>query len=829
MVRKIVVGFTMVALLAGAALADGLPVYKDPSAPIEARVKDLLGRMTLEEKIAQLGGDPSGMSTPDNARLGIPGFKMSDGPNGVRWGKATCWPNGLALAATWDVDLLQRTGVAMGQEFRGKGRYVALGPCINLIRDPRNGRSFEGMGEDPYLTGEMAAAYIRGMQSVKCIAVAKHYACNNQENGRGGLPVEVNDRSLYELYLPHFRAVVQEGHTWGIMAAYNKVNGEYCAENRRLEREILKDEWGFPGFVVSDWGACHSTGASINAGLDVEMPSANFYGAPLLQAVKDGKVSPALIDDAVKRVLRAKFWAGVFEHPVKEDPQAINTPEHRVVARAGADESIVLLKNRAKMLPLDRMKIRTLAVIGPNAAAARPTGGGSAGVDAIYAVSPLEGIRKQVGKDVAVTYALGCTMDEGNLVPIPTAVLRAGDKQGLQGEYFGNQELKGEPVVKRVDANVDFDWGGGSPDAKVPSDHFSARWTGTLIPPVSGDYKIGTRSDDGARLWLNGKLVIDDWRDQGAEDRTAQVTLTGGVPVTIRAEYYENMGEAVMKLGWVPPDVQENPFGEAREAARKADAAIVCVGDGPSQESEGSDRASLKLPGQQDALIRAVAEANPRTIVVVVSGSAMLMEKWIGAVPAVMQVWFAGDEAGTGIADVLFGDVNPSGRLPLTLPVSDEQLPSFDANYETPGESRGYRYYDGKGLRPEFPFGYGLSYTQFLYGPVQISDTRMGQRGSVTVNVAVRNVGARAGDEVVQLYVHDAAPRLEEPVKELKGFRRLHLGAGQSGMAEFKVTAADLAYYDPAKKGFVAAPGKYEALVGASARQIKGKAEFELR
>ena len=717
----------------------------------------------------------------------------------------------------------------MGQEFRGKGRYVALGPCINIIRDPRNGRSFEGMGEDPYLTGKLASAYILGMQSQKCIAVAKHYACNNQENGRGGLPVEVNDRSLYELYLPHFRAVVQEGHTWGIMAAYNKVNGEYAAENRRLEREILKDQWGFPGFVVSDWGACHSTEASINAGLDVEMPTASFYGDALLKAAKEGKVSAAVIDDAVSRVLRAKFWAGVFERPVKEDPKAINTPEHQAVVREGAQKAIVLLKNRGSMLPLDRTKLKSLAVIGPNAAVARPTGGGSAGVDAIYAVSPLDGIRTKLGKGVAVTYVQGCTMDEGNLVPIPSTALRAGDQPGLQAEYFNGQDLKGEPLVRRVDANVDFDWGGGSPDPKVPSDHFSVRWTGTLLPPVTGDYKIGTRSDDGARLWVDGKLVIDDWRDQGVESRSAKVPLTAGVPVAIRAEYYENMGDAVMKLGWVPPDVQDNPFGEACAAASKADAAIVCVGDGPSHESEGSDRATLKLPGQQDALIRAVAAANPRTFVVMVSGSAMLMEKWIGAVPAVMQAWFAGDEAGNAIADVLFGDVNPSGRLPLTLPRTDEQLPSFDANYETPGESRGYRYYDAKGLDPLFAFGYGLSYTRFAYGKVQLSSAEIGPKGAVTVKVEVKNAGARAGDETVQLYLHDVAPRLERPINELKGFRRLHLAPGQSAVAEFKVTAMDLAYYDPAKKGFVAAPGKYEALVGASSRDIKGRVGFEVR
>ncbi|MCX7599024.1 MAG: glycoside hydrolase family 3 C-terminal domain-containing protein [Armatimonadetes bacterium] len=811
-----------------------VPLYRDPRAPIEQRVEDLLARMTLEEKVAQLGGDESGMSTPDNERLGIPGFKMSDGPHGCRWGRATCFPTLLACAATFDPDFMRRMGVALGEEFRGHGRYVALGPCMNIIRDPRGGRSFETLGEDPYLLSRMAVAYVQGMQSQRVVAVCKHYACNNQENGRGENDVRVGDRTLYEFYLPHFRAAVVEGGALGIMAAYNKVNGYYCAANRRLLREILKDEWGFRGFVVSDWGACHETVGSINAGLDCEMPTAYHYGERLLEAVRRGEVSEETINDAVRRVLYVKFWAGVFEQPVEPDPTKIDTPEHRALCLEGARKAIVLLKNEGGLLPLDRTKIRSIAVIGPNAKEARPTGGGSSYVEPFYAVSPLEGIQNRAGGGIRVEFAQGCYLGgPTNLFSIPASALRpppgVEGAEGLLGQYFDNQELRGEPALSRRDAQVDFDWVGGGPADGFRTDNFSVRWSGRLVPPETGEYVLGVTSDDGTRLWLDGQLLIDDWRDHGAETRSARVRLEAGREYSIRLEYYENRGLAVVRLGWLEPSRAQDIFAEAREVARRCDVAVVCVGTGPSLESEGFDRATLDLPQPQDDLIRAVVEANPRTIVAVVSGSACLMHRWIHRVPAVLQVWFAGQEAGNALAEILFGDVNPSGRLPITLPYNNYQLPPFNNDYETIAEGRGYRYYDRTRMEPLFPFGHGLSYTTFRYGDLKVEPQIIAAGQKARITISVTNTGARDGDEVVQLYVRYPEGDVERPVKELKGFQRLSIPAGQTRQAVFELSSEDLAWYNPDAKRFVVQPGEYELLAAASARDIRASAKLTAR
>lgn len=837
--RKLCLALPLVILLCGlvaSSCSAEQPLYKDPQAPIQQRVEDLLKRMTLQEKIAQLGGDRTGMSTPENTRLGIPGFKMSDGPYGVRWDKSTCFPTLLAAGATFDPAMVERMGVDLGQEFRGKGRYVALGPCINVIRDPRGGRSFETFGEDPYLIGQLAAAYVRGEQSQKVVSVVKHFDCNNQEDGRGVNDVRVGERVLHEVYLAGFRAAVEQGGALGIMAAYNKVNGTYCAANHHILTDILKDSWGFKGFVVSDWGACHSTVGSINGGLDVEMPTANFFGKPLLDAVKSGAVSEQTIDDAVRRVLYTKFWAGVFEKPVVPDESKVNTPAHQALCLDMAREAMVLLKNKGGLLPLDASKIKSIAVIGPNAAVARPCGGGSSQINPYFAVSPLEGLQSKVGKGVRVDYLQGCMLTGNeNMMPVPASALRppaaagAAGKQGLLGDYFANQDLQGKPKLTRVDPQVNFDWGGGAPADGMPVDHFSVCWTGTLVPTKTGSYVLGTTSDDGVRLYLNGKLLIDQWHDQGATSYSARAQLEAGHEYQIKIEYYENTGLAVARLTWAPPNQEANPFAAVRALARKDDVAIVCVGDGPSIESEGKDRETLDLPGLQDELVQAVASSNPHTIVAMVSGSAMLMDKWISRVPAVIQVWFPGEEEGNALADLLFGDADPSGRLPVTFPASEAQLPPFDNNYETIAEGRGYRYYEGAGIKPQFPFGYGLSYTTFRYGPASVTPAQVSPTGTTRVTFRITNAGRRAGTAVPQLYVHAIAPLVPWPVKRLEGFHRVELKPGQSATVTFDVTPQDLAYWDTEQKAFVTAPGRYELQVGKSSADIQSRVTLRVR
>ncbi|RKY24827.1 MAG: hypothetical protein DRP62_02855 [Planctomycetota bacterium] len=797
-------------------------------------IEDLLDKMTLEEKVAQMGGDETAMSTPDNNRLGIPGFKMADGPYGVRRGNATCFPTPLAMGATWDTNLVRRIGEALGAEFRGKGRYVALGPCINIVRDPRGGRSFETFGEDPYLVGKLASAYVEGIQSRKVISVVKHFACNNQENGRGTNNVIVNERTLREIYLPAFKRCVRDANALGIMSAYNKVNGPYCSENTHLLREILKDEWGFKGFVVSDWGACHSTIESVNAGLDVEMPYADYFGQPLLDAVAAEQVSQETINEAVYRILWTKFWAGVFEEPVEPNENAVNTPEHQALALEAAKKSIVLLKNDGAQLPLDKTKITTIAVIGPNADVARPAGGGSSHVTPFYTVSPLEGIQNELsGSGVAVSFSQGCYIDSGDLLyPIQSSALKPPGGslgEGLQGEYFTNKDLSGSAALTRNDAPVDFDWGRGSPGTPIGIDNFSVRWTGKLVPTETGLYTLGTKTDDGVRLYLDGVLLIDDWYDHAVKTNSVTISLNASQEYDIQLEYYENWGDAVAKLCWIEPNQgEETMIAEACQVAADANVAIVFVGTTEQIESEGIDRTHLDLPGSQDDLIAAVAAANPNTIVAVVSGSAVLMDDWLDDVPAALQCWFNGQETGNAIAAVLFGDQNPAGRLPVSFPLTEEQLPPFDNNYEAAGEGPGYRYYDRNQITPMFVFGHGLSYTEFEYSNLQINPATIPSDGTVSISVDVNNVGNRAGDEVVQLYVHDVNASVVIPIKKLVGFERITLEPAQIKTVTFELPAEDLAFYDVGQEKFVVEPGIFEIMVGASSKDVRAEGSFEV-
>ena len=808
--------------------------YLDPNQPIDVRVETLLAEMTLEEKIAQMGGDETAMSTPDNDRLGIPGLKMADGPHGVRWEQATCFPGALALGATWDTAIIQQVGEALGREFRGKGRYVALGPCINIIRDPRGGRSFETFGEDPYLVGQLASAYVEGVQSEKVIAVVKHLACNNQEDGRGDNNIIVNERTLREIYMPAFKTCVQDANALGIMSAYNKVNVPYCSENTHLLSNILKDEWGFEGFVVSDWGACHSTIESANAGLNVEMPYSYYFGQPLLDAVAAGQVLEETIDKAVRGILWTKFWSGVFEEPVEPNENAINTPEHQALTLEAAKKSIVLLKNAGAKLPLDKTAITTIAVIGPNADIARYCGGGSCYVTPYYKVSPLEGIQDELsGSGVTVNFSQGCHVSsEDALYTIQSSVLKPPDGalgDGLQGEYFNNKNLEGTPALTRIDALVDFGWWTGSPAPEINTDNFSVKWTGKLVPEETGQYTLGTESDDGVRLYLDGELLINDWNDHPIKINMATIALNAGQEYDIQFEYYENAADAIARLCWVEPsNSEEGMIAEAVSVAADANVVVVFVGTTALIEAESWDRDHLDLPGSQDALIAAVTAANPNTVVAVVSGSAVLMNDWLNDVPAVLQCWFNGQETGNAIADVLFGDRNPAGRLPISFPLTEEQLPPFDNNYEAAGEGPGYRYYDRQQIEPLFPFGHGLSYTQFEYSNLQITPAAIPSNGQVSISVDVTNVGNRQGDEVVQLYVHDVNASVVTSVKELKGFERISLESAQTKTVTFILPAEKLAFYDVGQEKFIVEPGMFEIMIGASSKDIRAEGSFEV-
>lgn len=712
-------------------------VYLDESQPIEKRVEDALSRMTLEEKVAILHAQ-SKFSSAGVPRLGIPEVWCTDGPHGIRpevlwdeWDQAgwtndscTAFPALTCLAATWNPEMSALYGKSIGEEARYREKDILLGPGVNIYRTPLNGRNFEYMGEDPYLSSRMVVPYIEEVQKNGVAACVKHFALNNQETHRHGIDVEVDDRALNEIYLPAFKAAVQEGGAWAVMGAYNKYKGEHCCHNRYLLNDILKRDWAFDGVVVSDWGGTHDTKQAAENGLDMEFGSwtdglswgasnayDNYYlAAPYLDMLRKGEASTATLDDKARRVLRLIFRTAMN---TRKPFGSLNSPEHLAAARRIAGEGMVLLKNEGGVLPIDLGRAKTIAVVGENAIKMMTVGGGSSSLKVRHEYTPLEGIRAAAAGKAEVIYERG---------------------------YVGD---------------------------------------------VTGDY--------------NGVKTGQDLSESRSE---AQL------------------------------------IADAAAAARKADAVIFVGGLNKSnhQDCEGDDRLQYGLPYAQDKVIGALAEANPNLAVVIVSGNAVAMP-WIDRVPAVLEAWFSGSEAGNALADVVFGAVNPSGKLPFTFPVRLEDNGAH-ALGEYPGSDKvkynesifvGYRWHDKEQLKPLFAFGHGLSYTAFAVGNVKADRTTLAPNGSIRISADVTNTGDRAGAEVVQLYIGDEQSSLPRPVKELKGFQKVSLNPGQTRTVTFEITSGMLQYYDDAKGAWVAEPGAFTAYVGAASDDIRGTVEFELK
>ncbi len=810
--------------------------YNDASKTIEERVEDLLKKMTLEEKINQLNGH--GLSTDTNARLGIPAYFMSDGSVGVRTGKATAFPASLALGASWDTALVRRVGEAMGDELVGKGLNYYLAPCANIYRIPNGGRNFECYGEDPLLTASLVSSYIQGVHSKNVIACVKHFVCNDQEWERRKVDAIVDERAMREIYFPPFIAAINEANVLSIMASYNLLNGTHTSEHPWLLTEILKKEWAYKGHVISDWDATHSTANSANAGLDLEMPQPTFFGKKLLGAVKSGEVKEAQIDDMVRRVLRPKFQFGLFENAPKLDSSLVSSNNNKAIALEAAHNGIVLLKNE-NILPLDVSKIKNIAIIGPNAMKARTGGGGSAFVLPSYVTHPLESIKQKLGTNANVTFALGDVLDkkEENIIKSNFLFTSEDRKQpGLQAEYFNNTKLEGKPALERVDATVNFVYNDGSPDPKINNDGFSARWTGVLVSPVPRKYMIYTLADDGVRLYINDKLVFENWDVHGTEKDSVEIFLDQNKLHKIKLEYFDGQMGANVKLGWdfgdVPIKTNNALIAEAVANAKKADVAIVFVGLSDQTETEAKDTPEdLLLPNNQNELIAAVAKANPNTIVVLNGAPAFAITSWANKVKGIIDMFYLGSETGTAITDVLFGDYNPSGKLPFTWMPTKKDYHTF-AGYKNPnlkapyteGIYVGYRYYDTKKLAPLYPFGFGLSYTQFTYGKSGLK-----QDGeNVLVDIEIKNIGSKDGNEIVQLYVHDNEASIDRPEKELRAFANVSLKAGETKTVTLKFKKKDLSFFEPKSKKWVLEKGKFTALVGASSRDIKANIEFEI-
>ena len=790
--------------------------------------------MTLDEKVTLIGGI-NDFYTQAIPRLGIPPLRMSDGPLGVDdYGPTTAYPAGIALAASWDTDLAKRVGEAMGQDARARGVNFILAPGMNIYRAPMNGRNFEYFGEDPFLAARMAVSLTEGIQSQGVIATAKHYAANNQEYGRMDHSSDVDERTLREIYLPAFEACVKAGKVGAVMDAYNLVNGVYMTQNDYLNNVILKKEWGFDGIVMSDWGATHDGIAAAKGGLDLEMPSAQFMNKEtLLPAIQRGEVSVTTIDDKVRRILRKAIEFGFFDRDQTDMTIPLYSQRGREIALEEARSGMVLLKNEKGILPLDKTKIKTVAVLGPDAYPAVIGGGGSSLTKPFNSVSYLEGISNYLGENGRVLYATDdASLDE--IVKATEFVISPGGTIGLRGQYFNNDSLEGEPALVRTDEKIDFHWGAGSYAPNGPDDQFSARWTGYFIPPSDDDYKFYVSADDGVRLFINDKRVIDDWQRHSETLDTYSAHLEKGKPYKIRLEYFEAVGTATVRFGIT---AATKALGEGTKALiAKADAVVLCMGFDPSSEGEGGDR-TFQLPGGQDSFIQQVAALNKNVVVVLTAGGNVDMTKWIGSVPALIHAWYPGQEGGTALAQILFGEVSPSGKLPASFERRWEDSAAFNSYYPKKDDKRvkyeegifvGYRHFDRSEVKPLFPFGFGLTYTKYQYSDLAVTPASSDLNAPVNVSFNVKNVGQREGAEIAELYVGDSHASVPRPVKELKGFAKVKLQPGESKHVSLQLDRRAFSFFDEKKHAWSAEPGKFAVLVGSSSAKIELQGTYVL-
>lgn len=805
----------------------------------------LMAHLTLKEKIKLLGGID--MSTTPIPRLGIPAMRMDDGPVGARWGRSTSFPGGISMASSWDTTLVRYVGQGIGREVRGKGRNIILGPNVNISRIPLDGRTFEAFGEDPVLTSAMAVSYIKGVQEEGVGATVKHFDANSQEHHRMYIDENISPRTLHEIYLPAFKAAVQKAHVVAVMAAYDQVNGHFSSANHYLLNTIMRDDWGYKGLIMSDWGAVHSTLPVMKNGLDLEMPFGHYLNyktiSPLL---KSGKVTKAMINEKVKHILQAEFRLGLLprmKHHRHMIDSLINAPETRAIALKAAKEGIVLLKNAHRQLPLNPSHIKSIAVIGPNAAYARPVGGGSAEVFPIFTVSPLQALHADLKGKVAIHYAPGILFDYMQPIDSTYFYQPDGTGHGLKAEYFDNDSFTGTPVVRNAGV-IDYRQGSGE-QTPVVENHFkgkfTVRWTGKILAPVTGEYEFDLRGSGSTAMWLNHKKVFDQKpAHYGQRLSPYKVHLTGGQKYDLKVEYHghgydPNQGYGLsLQLSWKHP--VNAAIANAVRAAKNSSVAIVFAGTSPHYEHEGADRTSLALPDHQNELIRKVVAANPHTIVVLTTGAPVTMGHWINRVPAVLESWFDGEEIGNAITDVVLGKYDPSGKLPVTFPRSWKQEPLSIQHYRdhdstvtySEGLFFGYRYFTTDHIRPLFPFGYGLSYTHFRYSNLKVDNQSTKGNPDVHVSFTITNTGHQAGAEVGELYVHEEKPLLKRPYEELKGFSRVELKPGESKTVHITLKKSAFAYWSPVKKGWVVDPHAFDIMVGSSSVDIHLKKRIML-
>ena len=818
-------------------------LYKDTSKPLDERVANLLSLLTVEEKTSLLRA-----TSPGIPRLDIPKYYHgNEALHGVvRPGRFTVFPQAIGLAATWNPDLLHTVATAISDEARARWNELDQGrqqqdaftdlltfwsPTVNMARDPRWGRTPETYGEDPYLSGVMGTAFVTGLQGndkkyLKVVSTPKHFAANNEEHNRFECDPHISEKQLREYYFPAFEACVKDGKAASVMSAYNAINGVPCTANPWLLTKVLRKDWGFNGYVVSDCGGpgllvyAHkyvktkeaAATLAIKAGLDLECGD-DVFDQPLLEAYRQYMVTDADIDSAASRVLSARMRLGLFD-PVEDNPYARISPEvigsekHQALALESARQSIVLLKNEKGMLPLNPKKLKSVAVVGINADRAEL--GDYSGLPVIAPISVLQGIRERVGDDVKVVYAPWKSAADG-------LELIQGDNfpEGLKAEYFDNMNLEGQPK-SRKEVWVNFEPANQAPDPFIPKSYYSVRWSGKLRPTVSGQYTLSLTSDEGARLVLDGKTLIDAWQGHSVRTDSVSVYLEAGKDYDLRAEYYDSRDYSVARLQWKVPRVAKatrlDLYGDAGKAVRECEAVVAVMGINKTIEREGQDRADIFLPADQREFLQEIYKVNPNIVVVLVAGSPLAVNWMDEHIPAIVNAWYPGESGGRAVAEVLFGDYNPGGRLPLTFYKSLDDLPPFDDYDITKG--RTYQYFQGDVL---YPFGYGLSYTRFDYSGLKVEDG--GEE--VRVSFDVKNAGKRDGDEVAQVYVKLPGRDGAMPIKELKGFKRVHLRRGAKQRVDISLRKDLLRYWDEKDGRFVCPSGEYTIMVGASSQDIR--------
>lgn len=789
----------------------------------EERAREIVAQMTLQEEIAYISGYTS-FSLRAIPRLGIPEIKLADGPQGIRnhAPQSTLYPSGILSAATWNRELVYRLGQGLGQDAKARGVNILLGPGVNIYRAPLCGRNYEYFGEDPYLTGETAKQYILGVQSEGVIATIKHFAGNNQEWSRHHTSSDIDERTLHEIYFPAFKKAVQEAHVGAVMNSYNLLNGVHATENRWLNIDVLRNLWGFKGLLMSDWTSVYSAVGAANAGLDLEMPKGRYMNEEnLLPAIEKGTVTVETINLKVQHILQTLIAYGMLDKEQKDNTIPMDNPSSRQTALDLAREGMVLLKNEGGLLPLKGK----IAVMGPNADYI-PTGGGSGFVTPFSTVSVAQGM-ENIRKKQVVKLTDEVIFDD-IVQEFYTDSTRT--NKGFAAEYFKNKTLEGVPELKRVESAIDYDWAYGAPLDGFPNDGFSVRWTGYYHAREKGLLKLYIGGDDGYRLKVNGKTITGDWGNHAYSNREIELPVEEGKCYQFRIEFFDNISSAIVRFKAARLNEER-----LRQGLSKVDHVVLCTGFNSNTEGEGFDR-PFALPHYQELFIRKIATMHPNLVVVLNAGGGVDLTRWQDAAKAILMAWYPGQEGGTAVAEILTGKISPSGKLPITMEKSWEDNPVHDSYYENlkaeikrvdyaEGVFVGYRGYDRLGKSPRYPFGYGLSYTTFEYSNLKVEQL---DNREVKVSFDVTNTGKMEGSEVAQVYVHDVQVSVPRPLKELKGYEKIHLRRGETKRVNLVLSQDAFAFYNADLHRFVVENGTFEFWIGSSSQDIRLKAEVTL-